>query len=97
MKKIIGTTLKPRISIFRSNLVISAQAIDDSTGTTLATASSAKLTGTPVEKALLAGKALAESLKAKKISEVVYDRNGNKYHGNVAAFAQGMRDSGIKF
>ena len=53
--------------------------------------------GTPIEKAVEAGQKLGENLKSQKISQVVFDRNGNKYHGNVAAFAEGIRRSGIKF
>ncbi len=97
-KKIIGTNQKPRISIFRSNRFVGAQAIDDIEGTTISASTTMKITKLkPVEKAAEAGKALGEKLKAKKITQAVFDRNGNKYHGNVAAFADGVRQSGIKF
>lgn len=96
-KKIIGTNLKPRISIFRSNRFISGQAIDDTKGVTLAAISSKELKDkTPLERAKSAGIALGKSLSAKKIVEVVYDRNGYRYHGQVAAFADGLRESSIK-
>lgn len=97
MKKIIGTTEKPRISIFRSNRFISGQAVDDTRGTTISVATTQKLTGKkPTDRATEAGQKLGEKLKAKKISQVVFDRNGKKYHGSVAAFADGIRQSGIK-
>ncbi len=97
MKKITGTNQKPRISIFRSNRFISGQAIDDSKSITIASASTLKLSGKPVEKAKSAGEVLGKNLKAKKIDAVVFDRNGKKYHGSVTAFADGIRQSGIKF
>ncbi|MDO8444476.1 MAG: 50S ribosomal protein L18 [bacterium] len=98
MKKIIGTNKKPRISIFRSNRFISGQAVDDTRGTTISVATTRKLTGKkPTDRATEAGQKLGENLKVKKVSQVVFDRNGNKYHGNVAAFAEGVRKSGIKF
>lgn len=98
MKKIIGTNKKPRISIFRSNRFISGQAVDDTRGTTISVATTQKLTGKkPTDRATEAGQKLGENLKVKKVSQVVFDRNGNKYHGNVAAFAEGVRKSGIKF
>lgn len=98
MEKIIGTTEKPRISIFRSNRLISAQAVDDAKGITITSASTDKASKKkPVDNAADAGKVLGENLKAKKITQAVFDRNGNKYHGNVAAFADGIRQSGIKF
>jgi len=97
-KKIIGTISKPRISIYRSNRFIGGQAIDDAAGKTISASSTIKIAkGKPAEKAALAGKTLGESLKAKKVDQVVFDRNHKKYHGNVAAFADGMRETGIKF
>lgn len=98
MNKIIGTNNKPRISVFRSNCSICGQAIDDSIGKTIASAGSQKIAkGTLVEKAKNAGNDLGKKLLTKKISEAVYDRNGYRYHGAVAAFADGLRESGIKF
>ncbi len=97
MNKIIGTNSKPRISIFRSNLFVTAQAIDDAKGMTIASASSIKSKGkTPVERAKETGAILGKALVAAKISEAVYDRNGYRYHGSVAALADGIRESGIK-
>lgn len=94
---ISGTVEVPRVTIFKSNKFISAQAIDDVTGATLAAVSS-KTLGLAANKegATKAATEFAATLKAKKITTVVYDRNGYLYHGVVAAFAQGLRDNGIK-
>ncbi len=94
---ISGTVEVPRLTIFKSNKFISAQAIDDVTGATLAAISS-KTLGLNANKANAATVAaeLANTLKAKEITTVVFDRNGYLYHGVVAAFAQGLRDNGIK-
>ena len=94
---IFGTAEKPRVSIFKSNRYVSAQAINDVEGVTLAAVSS-KTMGLNVNKEN-AGKVaaqLAENLKAAGIESVVYDRNGYLYHGVVAAFADGLRANGIK-
>jgi len=96
MKKIIGTNSKPRISIYHSNRVISAQAIDDSVGSTIASASTIKAKSKNIDNAKKAGLELGKALKGKKVETAVFDRNGNKYHGSVAAFADGVRESGIK-
>lgn len=97
-KKILGTTSRPRVSIERSNRFVTGQVIEDENGKTLASASTKKIAkGTPVLKAKEAGKILGETLKSKKIDAVVFDRNGLKYHGQVAAFAEGLRETGIKF
>ncbi|MGV3617240.1 MAG: 50S ribosomal protein L18 [Fimbriimonas sp.] len=99
-KTISGTTEKPRLSVFRSLKHISAQLIDDTTGTTLAAAST-------VEKALeakggvdgakIVGAKLAERAKEKGITSVVFDRGGFRYHGQVAALAEGAREGGLEF
>lgn len=94
---IFGTAEKPRVSIFKSNKYVSAQAINDVEGVTL-TAVSSKTMGLNVNKEN-AGKVaaqLAENLKSAGIESVVYDRNGYLYHGVVAAFADGLRANGIK-
>ena len=96
-KKIIGTNSKPRISIFRSNYFIDGQAIDDEKSNTVAAASSKKMKAKlPIERAKEAGIELGKNLISKKIETAVYDRNGYRYHGQVAAFADGLRESGIK-
>ena len=94
---IFGTAEKPRVSIFKSNKYVSAQAINDVEGVTLAAVSS-KAMGLNVNKenAVKVAAQLAENLKAAGIESVVYDRNGYLYHGVVAAFADALRDNGIK-
>ena len=94
---IFGTAEKPRVSIFKSNKYVSAQAINDVEGVTLAAVSS-KAMGLNVNKenAVKVAAQLAENLKAAGIESVVYDRNGYLYHGVVAAFADGLRANGIK-
>ena len=94
---IFGTAEKPRVSIFKSNKYVSAQAINDVEGVTLAAVSS-KAMGLNVNKenAVKVAAQLAENLKAAGIEAVVYDRNGYLYHGVVAAFADALRANGIK-
>lgn len=94
---VFGTADKPRVSIFKSNKFISAQAIDDVTGRTLASISSQALglSGNK-ENASKVGAEFASKLKAAGIETVVYDRNGYLYHGVVAAFADALRENGIK-
>lgn len=95
--QISGTSERPRISVFRSNKYIYAQAIDDKNGKTLAAASSVNSKGTATEKSIEAGKQLAEKLTKSKISEIVFDRNGFQYTGKVKALADSIRENGIKF
>lgn len=99
-KKISGSALKPRFSVFRSNYGIYAQLIDDVTGVTLASTSSVELKaekGTKVEISTLVGKKLAEKAIAAGIKEVVFDRNGYLYHGRIKALADGAREGGLNF
>ncbi|MFD2512840.1 50S ribosomal protein L18 [Pontibacter locisalis] len=97
--KISGTAERPRLSVFRSNKAIYAQIIDDTTGKTLAAASSAKLDDAKsnVETSNKVGKAIAELALAKGISQVVFDRSGYLYHGKVKSLAEGAREAGLKF
>lgn len=103
VRKIVsGTPERPRMSVFRSNRDIYVQLIDDTTGTTLASSSSAvseicsqKITKT--EKSALVGKAIAEKAKAADITAVVFDRNGYLYHGRVKALADAAREGGLIF
>lgn len=97
--RISGTPEKPRLTLTISNIHISAQLIDDSNSKTIASASTVgkKATGTLSEKAKIIGAEVAKSAKAKKVSEVVFDRNGKKYHGRVKAFADAAREGGLKF
>jgi large subunit ribosomal protein L18 len=99
-----GSTERPRLSIFRSVKNISAQIIDDTTGRTLAAASSvtkearASLKhGGNTKAAAEIGKAIAEKAKEKGITQVAFDRNGYKYHGRVKALADAAREAGLKF
>ena len=94
---IFGTDSKPRVSIFKSNKYLSAQAINDVDGVTLAAVSSQAL-GLRVNKenAIKVAAQFAEALKAAGIETVVFDRNGYLYNGVIAAFADALRANGIK-
>jgi large subunit ribosomal protein L18 len=96
-KNITGTAVKPRITIFRSNKHIYAQAVDDTTGFTLSHSSDfeAKVKRN-IKGASAVGEKLAAKLVEKKIKEAVYDRNGYVYHGLVKALADGIRKGGVK-
>ncbi|QKG28344.1 50S ribosomal protein L18 [Campylobacter sp. RM16187] len=95
--KISGTALKPRVSIFKSNRTLYVQAIEDVTATTIAAADGRKL-GIKANKegAVVLAKEFAKTLKAKGVEEALFDRNGYLYHGVVAAFADALRENGIK-
>jgi large subunit ribosomal protein L18 len=97
--KIVGTTLKPRLSIFRSNKAIYAQLIDDSIGATLASASSTEIDakGPKLDASKGVGQLIAQKAISKGISDVVFDRNGYLYHGRIQALAEGAREGGLKF
>jgi large subunit ribosomal protein L18 len=94
-----GTTGRPRLSVFRSAKYIYAQVIDDSTGRTLAQASSREpsLADGPgkVAAAHAVGKALAERASAAGVRQVVFDRGGYQYHGRVRSLAEGAREGGL--
>jgi large subunit ribosomal protein L18 len=96
--KISGTATLPRLSVFRSNKNIFAQLIDDAAGITLVEASSLKsnIAGN-IDQAKAVGQELAKKAKAKKITEVVFDRGGYLYHGRVKALADAARESGLQF
>ncbi|MDQ3536407.1 MAG: 50S ribosomal protein L18 [Bacteroidota bacterium] len=98
-KKINGTAEKPRLSVFKSNKGIYAQLIDDLNGHTLAFASSLemKINNTNVEVSKNVGKKLAEKATSSGIENVVFDRGGFLYHGNIKALADGAREGGLKF
>ncbi len=98
--KIEGTTDKPRLSVFKSNKAIYAQIIDDSKGHTVMAASSSELGGeggVTVEVSKEVGKKLAEKAVAGGVERIVFDRNGNIYHGKIKALAEGAREGGLKF
>jgi large subunit ribosomal protein L18 len=102
--RITGTPERPRLSVFRSAKYVYAQAIDDTTGRVLASASDleenlkAAAAGKPKkERARAIGKAIGDKLKAAGITAVVFDRNGFIYHGRVKELADGARDAGLAF
>lgn len=98
--KVSGTAQRPRLSVFRSNKAIYAQLIDDVTGTTLVSASSKDTSvggGTKVDQSKKVGVMLAEKAKAAKIEAIIFDRNGFRFHGRIAALAEGARENGLKF
>lgn len=95
--KISGTAERPRVSLFKSNQHVYAQAIDDVSGKTLAAVNDAQIKkGAKADRALAAGKKLAELLTKKDIKTVVFDVGGFRYHGRVKAVAEGLREGGIK-
>jgi large subunit ribosomal protein L18 len=96
---IAGSSSRPRLSVNISNMHISAQIIDDSVGKTLAYATTVgqKQTGTMVERADVIGKEIAAKAKKAKVSKVVFDRGGRKYHGRVKALADAAREGGLEF
>lgn len=100
-KKISGTPERPRLAVFRSNKHISVQVIDDTTGTTLAAASTYESdlragSGT-IDGAKSVGTLIGERAKAAGVTTAVFDRGGNRYHGRVAALADAARESGLEF
>lgn len=102
-KKIFGTALKPRLSVYRSNRYIYVQAIDDEKGITIASSSSLlfkeKGAGVKLNKEIAAkvGEDIAKKLLSKKIEKVVFDRNGFLYTGRIKALADAARKAGLKF
>lgn len=100
--KIKGNADKPRLIVVRSSQYIYAQLVDDVMGKTIISVSEKELPKsetklTKSQKAELVGKIAAEKAKKIKITKVVFDRNGNQYHGRVEAVAKGARDGGLIF
>jgi large subunit ribosomal protein L18 len=99
--KIAGTAERPRLTVFRSNLGIVAQLIDDQAGRTLAAASWQQLKksfkGSKTDQAKEVGKLLAAIAKQADVESCVFDRGGYLYHGRVKALAEGAREGGLKF
>jgi len=96
--RISGTSMRPRLAIFKSNKFIYAQVIDDEAGKTLAAASSAKLAkGTKSEQSKAVGAEIAKKAKAAKVSKVVFDRGGFAYKGRVKNVADAAREGGLVF
>ncbi|PLW94259.1 MAG: 50S ribosomal protein L18 [Marinilabiliales bacterium] len=101
-KVVNGNAERPRMTVFRSNKEIYVQLIDDANGKTLLSASSrekeiADQKVQKLEKAKLVGKLIAEKAKEAGIVNVVFDRNGYKYHGRVKSLADAAREGGLKF
>ncbi|QLQ11446.1 MAG: 50S ribosomal protein L18 [Nocardioidaceae bacterium] len=101
-KKVAGTAERPRLVVTRSSKHITAQVVDDLVGQTLASASTMEadvrgIDGDKSVKAKRVGELVAERAKAAGIEGVVFDRAGNKYHGRVAALADGAREGGLAF
>jgi large subunit ribosomal protein L18 len=100
-KKVSGTAERPRLAVFRSNKHIYVQAIDDLAGRTIASASTMEAdlrsgTGATVEAAKKVGQLVGERAKAVGVTTVIFDRGGFKYHGRIAAVADGAREAGLE-
>ncbi len=97
--KISGTTERPRLTVFRSNKQIYAQVIDDTTGKTLASASSLKMEEKTSKKEIAAkvGELIAKNAQEVGVQAVVFDRNGYLYHGRIKELADAARNGGLKF
>jgi large subunit ribosomal protein L18 len=100
--RMAGTEVRPRLAVFRSLNHIYAQVIDDTSGRTLAAASSLDkdLTGskaTKAEEAATVGKRIAERAKAAGVDQVVFDRAGFRYHGRIKSLADAAREAGLEF
>ena len=100
-KRVTGTPARPRLVVTRSARHITAQVVDDTAGHTLASASTLELRTTGEgDKSALArqvGALVAQRAKEAGIDAVVFDRGGNKYHGRIAALADGAREAGLEF
>ena len=103
-RKISGTAVKPRLTVFRSAKHIYAQVVDDAAGNTVAHASTLSADvrtalddATKTDAAKKVGETIAKALLAKGIDKVVFDRNGYLYHGRVRALADAARKAGLKF
>lgn len=101
-KKVSGTAERPRLVVTRSARHMVAQVVDDTVGRTLASASTMEvdLRGATVDKTAKArkvGQLVAERAKTAGVQAVVFDRGGNRYHGRVAALAEGAREGGLDF
>ena len=99
-KKITGTAVRPRLVVTRSSRHMVAQVVDDKVGKTVASASTLEadlraFDGDKKAKARKIGELVAERAKAVGVETVVFDRGGNKYHGRVAAVADGAREGGL--
>lgn len=102
-KKIFGTSQRPRLVVFRSNMHIYAQIIDDTTGSALVATGTLKFEGKGTknlcnkENASAVGKEIARLAAEKNIKQVVFDRNGYLYHGRIKSLADSARENGLEF
>ena len=100
--RVEGTESRPRLAVFRSNIHIYAQVIDDGTGRTLAAASTVEkeLRGskqTKTEEAAVVGRLIAERARTAGVERVVFDRAGFRYHGRIKSLADAAREAGLDF
>ena len=96
--KVAGSESRPRLSIYKSNVAMYAQIINDETGSTIAAASSLKFTkGNKTEAAKSVGSEIAKLAKAKGVTQVVFDRGGFIFTGRVKALADAAREAGLEF
>ena len=97
-RKVAGTAERPRLSVFRSNIHIYAQLVDDDAAHTIAAADSREIgeAENRTEAARKVGELIARKAAEANVETVVFDRGGNKYHGRVAALAEGARSGGLK-
>ena len=102
-RKVTGTTDRPRLAVFKSLKHIYVQAIDDTTGNTIASASTnekdlkGKFSSSNAAAAKEIGARIADRVKSKGVTKVVFDRGGYLYHGNVKALADAARENGLEF
>ena len=99
-KKVHGTALRPRLVVSRSSRHVFLQVVDDSLGKTVASASTMEpdlrsFEGDKTAKARKVGELVAERAKSAGVDAVVFDRGGNRYHGRIAAIAEGAREGGL--
>ncbi|NIZ19703.1 50S ribosomal protein L18 [Entomospira culicis] len=100
-KRVVGSVERPRVCVYKSNMRLYVQAIDDVAGHTLVAASTLEKELKDAKPNIAGGEKLGavmgERLKSKGISKVVFDRNGYKYHGVVKALADAIRKAGLEF
>lgn len=97
--KIVGTSERPRLSVFKSNKAVYAQLVDDSKGHTVVAANSTELGAklNNIDNSKEVGAKLAERAKAAGVETILFDRSGYQYHGKIKALAEGAREGGLKF
>ena len=97
-RKVRGTAERPRLAVYRSNRHIYVQLIDDRAAATLAAASDAEIDAAKgkTDRAKQVGKLIADRAKGAGIERVVFDRGGRRFHGRVAAVAEGAREGGLQ-